>query len=83
MKESASAAGLVVHAGFYDFTQDNVNITFRATLSMFNKRLSTAKRETSRARTDGSCGHRALGYSFGKQNIDIASFFTDVHGGIN
>ena len=55
-------------AGFYDFTQNSVNSTFRATLSMFNKRLSTAKRETSRTGTDDSCGRLASGSRSGKKH---------------
>ena len=61
-------------AGFYDFTQNNVNSTFRATLSMFNKRLSTAKRETLQAGTDGSHARLASGNNSGKKALAVQAF---------
>ena len=63
-------------AGFYDFTQNNVNSTFRAMLSLFNKQVSTAKNERLKAGTDGSRGRLASGNkaASGRKALTVQAF---------
>lgn len=60
-------------AGFYDFTQDKPNSTFRTVLSLFNKRIATARNERLNVSTDGS-REQSSGNNSGRKALAVQSF---------
>ena len=61
-------------AGFYDFTQNAPNATFRSILSMFNKRITTAKKERTNTSADGCNNDLPTSNKSGRKALAVQVF---------